>query len=124
MAASRSHFSASGTSSGHLPWTSAQKGKGRDSAGTSGRGNGPSSSAAAIALQLDQHVAPRQQRVIIALDIDQFYVAACRKRDPTLVGLPIGIKQKSLLATVSYEGARRASRSWRASEMPCGSARR
>lgn len=28
------------------------------------------------------------------LDLDAFYVAASRKRDPSLVGLPIGIKQK------------------------------
>ena len=55
--------------------------------------------------QLDlSSIAPRHRRVIIALDIDAFYVAAARLRDPTLVGLPIGIKQKGLLATVSYEG--------------------
>lgn len=42
-------------------------------------------------------------RVIIALDLDAFYVAASRKRDPTLIGLPVGIKQKALFATTSYE---------------------
>ncbi|CAO1636340.1 unnamed protein product [Parajaminaea phylloscopi] len=44
-----------------------------------------------------------QRRVIIALDIDAFYVAASRIRDPSLNGLPIGIKQKGILATCSYE---------------------
>ncbi|SPO22392.1 related to DNA Polymerase iota (POLI) [Ustilago trichophora] len=42
-------------------------------------------------------------RVIIALDLDAFYVAACRKRDPSLIGIPIGIQQKALVATISYE---------------------
>lgn len=42
-------------------------------------------------------------REIIQLDLDQFYVAASRIRDPSLVGLPIGIKQKGILATASYE---------------------
>lgn len=44
-----------------------------------------------------------QHRLIIALDLDAFYVAACRKRDPSLIGLPIGIQQKAIVATVSYE---------------------
>ncbi|PWN94072.1 DNA/RNA polymerase [Acaromyces ingoldii] len=48
-----------------------------------------------------------RQRVIIALDLDAFYVAASRKRDPSLVGLPVGIKQKNILATCSYEARRR-----------------
>ncbi|CAO1634700.1 unnamed protein product [Jaminaea pallidilutea] len=42
-------------------------------------------------------------RLVIALDLDAFYVAASRVRDASLVGLPIGIKQKGLLATCSYE---------------------
>ncbi|KAN0060952.1 hypothetical protein ACQY0O_006686 [Thecaphora frezii] len=42
-------------------------------------------------------------RLIIALDLDAFYVSAARKRDPSLVGLPLGIQQKGLLATISYE---------------------
>lgn len=42
-------------------------------------------------------------RFIIALDLDAFYVSACRKRDPSLVGIPIGIQQKALVATISYE---------------------
>lgn len=46
---------------------------------------------------------PSAPRIIIALDIDQFYVAASRMRDPSLIGLPIGIKQKGILATASYE---------------------
>ncbi|EPQ28296.1 uncharacterized protein PFL1_04123 [Pseudozyma flocculosa PF-1] len=44
-----------------------------------------------------------QGRLIVALDLDAFYVAAARKRDPSLIGLPIGIQQKGLLATISYE---------------------
>lgn len=44
-----------------------------------------------------------ESRVIIALDLDAFYVSASRKRDPSLIGLPVGIKQKGILATVSYE---------------------
>ncbi|SPO46019.1 related to DNA Polymerase iota (POLI) [Moesziomyces antarcticus] len=43
------------------------------------------------------------RRVIIALDLDAFYVSACRKRDPSLIGIPIGIQQKALVATISYE---------------------
>lgn len=46
---------------------------------------------------------PAPPRLIIALDLDAFYVAASRIRDPSLVGLPIGIKQKGILATCSYE---------------------
>ncbi|UZJ51716.1 hypothetical protein CBS101457_001036 [Exobasidium rhododendri] len=42
-------------------------------------------------------------RVIIALDLDAFYVSAARKRDPSLIGLPVGIKQKGIFATISYE---------------------
>lgn len=42
-------------------------------------------------------------RIVIALDLDAFYVAASRKRDPSLIGLPVGIKQKGVLATISYE---------------------
>ncbi|SJX61380.1 related to DNA Polymerase iota (POLI) [Sporisorium reilianum f. sp. reilianum] len=42
-------------------------------------------------------------RVIIALDLDAFYVLACRKRDPSFIGIPIGIQQKALVATISYE---------------------
>lgn len=46
-------------------------------------------------------------RIIIAIDLDAFYVAAARKRDPSLIGLPVGIKQKHILATVSYEARER-----------------
>jgi DNA polymerase iota len=41
--------------------------------------------------------------VIIAIDLDAFYVAACRKRDPSLENLPVAIKQKHIVATCSYE---------------------
>ncbi|KAJ9100358.1 hypothetical protein QFC20_005424 [Naganishia adeliensis] len=43
------------------------------------------------------------RRLIIALDQDNFYVGVARRLDPSLEGRPIGITQKSLLATVSYE---------------------
>jgi hypothetical protein len=49
------------------------------------------------------HSPAAAHREIIQLDLDQFYVAASRIRDPSLVGLPIGIKQKGILATASYE---------------------
>lgn len=45
----------------------------------------------------------RRDRVIIAIDLDAFYVAACRKRDPSLENLPVAIKQKHIVATCSYE---------------------
>ncbi|MCO5613764.1 hypothetical protein L7F22_068042 [Adiantum nelumboides] len=52
-------------------------------------------------------IAAQQQqsknRIIIALDLDAFYVAASRKRDPSLNGLPVAIKQKTICATTSYE---------------------
>ena len=50
------------------------------------------------------------ERVIIALDLDAFYVSAVRKLDPTLSGIPLGIKQKGLLATISYEARSRGVR--------------
>lgn len=42
-------------------------------------------------------------RHIIALDIDNFYVGVERLLNPALVGRPVGIKQKGILATCSYE---------------------
>ncbi|KAE8226586.1 hypothetical protein CF319_g858 [Tilletia indica] len=41
--------------------------------------------------------------VILALDVDCFYAQACRIRDPTLNGIPLGVQQKTILAAVSYE---------------------
>lgn len=41
--------------------------------------------------------------VIIAFDQDNFYVGVERVLNPALVGLPVGVTQKSLLATTSYE---------------------
>ncbi|PWN42943.1 DNA/RNA polymerase [Ceraceosorus guamensis] len=49
------------------------------------------------------HFPTSAPRIIIHLDLDAFYVGASRLRDPTLRGLPVGIKQKHILATVSYE---------------------
>lgn len=51
----------------------------------------------------DTYTSQIASRVIIALDLDAFYVSACRKRDPSLIGIPIGIQQKALVATISYE---------------------
>ena len=53
--------------------------------------------------QDDADLPPFASRLIIALDLDAFYVSACRKRDPSLIGIPIGIQQKALVATISYE---------------------
>ena len=41
--------------------------------------------------------------VIVCLDLDQFYVQVHRRRDPTLVGVPVGVAQNHELACVSYE---------------------
>lgn len=56
-------------------------------------------------LKKDQSFSIEHQsdRIIIALDLDAFYVAASRKRDPSLNGLPVAIKQKTICATTSYE---------------------
>jgi DNA polymerase iota len=48
-----------------------------------------------------------QDRIIIALDLDAFYVSASRLRDASLVGLPVGIRQKGIFATISYEARAR-----------------
>lgn len=47
--------------------------------------------------------APAPHRLILAIDIDCFYVSATRLLDSTLVSQPVGVKQKGLLATCSYE---------------------
>ncbi|CED82677.1 DNA polymerase iota/DNA damage inducible protein [Phaffia rhodozyma] len=47
------------------------------------------------------------RRIIIALDLDSFYVSSERIRDPSLLGKPIGIQQKAILATCSYEARAR-----------------
>ncbi len=44
-----------------------------------------------------------KQRLIIAIDLDAFYLSVERLRDPSLHGVPVGVVQKSLLATTSYE---------------------
>ncbi|CAD6917857.1 unnamed protein product [Tilletia controversa] len=41
--------------------------------------------------------------VIVALDVDCFYAQASRLRDPSLIGIPLGVQQKTILAAVSYE---------------------
>ncbi|GAA94817.1 uncharacterized protein L969DRAFT_90803 [Mixia osmundae IAM 14324] len=43
------------------------------------------------------------ERIIINLDLDCFYVACERLADPSLIGRPLGIQQKQILATTSYE---------------------
>jgi DNA polymerase iota len=52
-------------------------------------------------------MASLQDRVVIALDLDAFYVSASRLRDASLIGLPVGIRQKALFATISYEARAR-----------------
>ncbi|KAH8916774.1 DNA/RNA polymerase [Atractiella rhizophila] len=47
------------------------------------------------------------KRVVIHLDLDNFYVACERVLNPVLVGKPVGIKQKAILATCSYEARER-----------------
>jgi nucleotidyltransferase/DNA polymerase involved in DNA repair len=42
-------------------------------------------------------------RVVLHIDFDCFYVQCVRRRTPSLVGVPVGIKQKAILATCSYE---------------------
>lgn len=54
-----------------------------------------------MALALAAQAWPK--RVVIAIDIDSFYVACERLLDPDLIGKPVGIQQKYLLATCSYE---------------------
>jgi len=44
----------------------------------------------------------QHRRLIIGLDIDNFYVAAARKLDPSLIGKPVGIKQKVSFPFHSY----------------------
>lgn len=46
----------------------------------------------------DRRSGDEDHRVIIALDIDAFYVAASRLRDPSLVGLPVGERLKASAA--------------------------
>lgn len=46
---------------------------------------------------------PSRNKIILALDQDNFYCACERVRDPSLVGKAVGIKQKGILATCSYE---------------------
>ncbi|KZO95091.1 DNA/RNA polymerase [Calocera viscosa TUFC12733] len=45
----------------------------------------------------------RQPRIVLAFDLDNMYVACERLRNPWLVGKPVGVQQKGLLATASYE---------------------
>lgn len=52
-------------------------------------------------------ISPQHRRLIIQLDIDNFYVAVVRKIDPSLKNKPIGIKQKGILATISYEARKK-----------------
>jgi len=43
------------------------------------------------------------ERVIIAIDLDSFYVACERLLNPSLIGKAVGVQQKYILATCSYE---------------------
>ncbi|EJT97868.1 DNA/RNA polymerase [Dacryopinax primogenitus] len=44
-----------------------------------------------------------EARIVLAFDLDNMYVACERLRNPSLVGKPVGVQQKGLLATASYE---------------------
>ncbi|KAK3372819.1 hypothetical protein B0T24DRAFT_529756 [Lasiosphaeria ovina] len=53
--------------------------------------------------------APRRNdyRVVLHFDIDCFYAQACPNQQPALKAVPLGIKQKSILATCNYAARRR-----------------
>jgi hypothetical protein len=42
-------------------------------------------------------------RLIVAIDLDAFYLSVERLLNPALNGLPVGVVQKHILATASYE---------------------
>jgi hypothetical protein len=43
------------------------------------------------------------KRSIALIDLDCYYVQVFRRTNPALRGIPLGVRQKSLLATTSYE---------------------
>lgn len=42
-------------------------------------------------------------RVIIHIDMDCFYAQVEERRDPTLAGRPLGVRQKNIVVTCNYE---------------------
>jgi DNA polymerase iota len=46
---------------------------------------------------------PQHDRLIVAIDLDAFYLSVERLLNPALNGVPVGVVQKSILATSSYE---------------------
>ncbi len=45
----------------------------------------------------------QRDRLIVAIDLDAFYLSVERLLNPALNGVPVGVVQKSILATASYE---------------------
>ena len=45
---------------------------------------------------------PPQQRLVLALDCDCFYAQCETRRDPSLAGKPVGVRQKHLVITSNY----------------------
>ncbi|KAM7188047.1 hypothetical protein V8F33_010904 [Rhypophila sp. PSN 637] len=52
----------------------------------------------------------RDDRVILHFDLDCFYAQCVENQQPSLKSLPLGIKQKGILATCNYEARRRGVR--------------
>ncbi|KAK8025745.1 hypothetical protein PG990_003568 [Apiospora arundinis] len=46
--------------------------------------------------------APKDERIILHFDYDCFYASVFENEEPALMSLPLGVKQKSILATCNY----------------------
>ncbi|GJC82614.1 DNA polymerase iota [Colletotrichum liriopes] len=60
-------------------------------------------------MELPRKRAPRRKddRVILHFDYDCFYASVYENRDPQLKALPLGVKQKNILATCNYVARKR-----------------
>ncbi|KAF4877173.1 DNA polymerase iota [Colletotrichum siamense] len=60
-------------------------------------------------MELPRKRAPRRKddRLILHFDYDCFYASVLENRDPKLKALPLGVKQKNILATCNYVARRR-----------------
>ncbi|TDZ31131.1 DNA polymerase iota [Colletotrichum spinosum] len=60
-------------------------------------------------MELPRRRAPRRKddRTILHFDYDCFYASVFEQRDPHLKSLPLGVKQKNILATCNYVARRR-----------------
>ncbi|KAF4482608.1 DNA polymerase iota [Colletotrichum fructicola Nara gc5] len=60
-------------------------------------------------MELPRKRAPRRKddRIILHFDYDCFYASVLENRDPKLKALPLGVKQKNILATCNYVARRR-----------------